>query len=107
MTSHRDHIVHYFRLRPGEWVPGEILASPEIGGAEFTRRIRELRADGYNIAMRARFGGRAEYRLIEDMTRSATYQTHHCPACGFTAEEPVFTHAFHLVLCPKCGGEVA
>lgn len=105
MTSHRDRILHFLRLHPGEWVAGEMLDSPEVGGPEATRRIRELRAEGHDIAMRARFGGRAEYRLTEQL-KASSYWSARCPGCGFTGEEPVFTHFFNEWLCPKCGARV-
>lgn len=105
MTSHRDRILHFLRLHPGEWVAGEMLTSPEVGGSEATRRIRELRAEGHDIAMRARFGGRSEYRLTEQLQTSA-WRTHKCSGCGFVGEEPVFTHFFNDLLCPKCNAKV-
>lgn len=105
MTSHRDRILHFLRLHPGEWVAGDVLASPEVGGSEATRRIRELRAAGHDIAMRARFSGRSEYRLTEKR-QTSSYQSARCPNCGFVGEEPVFTHFFNDWLCPKCHTKV-
>jgi hypothetical protein len=45
---------------PGGWVPGQLIN--EIGGTNGLRRLRELRAEGYVIAMR-RKGRMFEYRL--------------------------------------------
>ena len=38
---------------PDGWVDGWVLCHPAIGGSEGLRRLRELRADGQPIEMRA------------------------------------------------------
>lgn len=38
---------------PDGWVDGYALCSPGLGGSEALRRLRELRADGHDIEMRA------------------------------------------------------
>jgi hypothetical protein len=50
----------------GGWVPGHYLTSPAIGGSEGLRRLRELRADGYNVQGPRRFtkGATRYYRIV-------------------------------------------
>lgn len=51
-------------LRPRRWTPGHALTTPEVGGSEGLRRVRELRADGFDIKSRQIEGSSAfEYRL--------------------------------------------
>lgn len=48
------------------WVVGHEICHPSVGGSEGLRRLRELRADGYEIVKRKRAkGAEWEYRLIE------------------------------------------
>jgi len=52
---------------PDGWVLGYTLCHPAIGGSEGLRRLRELRADGHDIEMRAHpVYGRSsnQYRLV-------------------------------------------
>jgi hypothetical protein len=41
----------------GQWVPGEQLANPQVGGSEGLKRLRELRADGWLIEEKPPPGG--------------------------------------------------
>lgn len=60
----RGCVLTYLTYRKGEWVPGPVLASPEVGGSEGLRRLRELRAQGHPIEKRRVKGKIAwEYRL--------------------------------------------
>ena len=45
-----------------DWVDGSMISSENVGGKEGLRRLRELRAEGYQIQMR-RNGRSAQYRL--------------------------------------------
>ena len=56
-----------FVLEDGEWHDGPELTHPEVGGSEGLRRLRELRAKGYQIEMRKKAKGRTtrQYRLVQ------------------------------------------
>jgi hypothetical protein len=51
----------------GDWVDGVIIATPEIGGSEGIRRLRELRDDGWNIETRPHPQSETawQYRLVQ------------------------------------------
>jgi hypothetical protein len=42
-------VLDFLRMRRGDWVDGHLLIAPETGGVNGTRRVRELRAEGYSI----------------------------------------------------------
>lgn len=48
----RKERVHSYLKANRKYVPGYELTTPEIGGTEGLRRVRELRADGINIVSR-------------------------------------------------------
>lgn len=55
----------YNVLRSRRWTPGFDITSPDVGGSEGLRRLRELRAQGYDIKTRKIEGSNAfEYRLV-------------------------------------------
>ena len=59
-------VLGVLRDRSPEWVPGHVLAAPEVGGSEGLRRARELRAQGWPIDLRPmRSGSSWEYRYGE------------------------------------------
>lgn len=61
-TTARERV--YNALRSRRWTPGFDLTSPEVGGSEGLRRVRELRAQGFEIKTRRIEGSNAfEYRL--------------------------------------------
>jgi hypothetical protein len=43
--SRKQRVLDYLRDRQGQWVDGTELISPEVGGSEGLRRVRELRAE--------------------------------------------------------------
>lgn len=50
------------RLQQGGWIPGHWLQTPNCGGSEGLRRVRELRDEGWNI--RTQFiNGKPHYQL--------------------------------------------
>jgi hypothetical protein len=61
-----DRLLEFFKARAGRWVPlPDILA---LGMASHTRRIHELRKDGWAIEMKSTRVGQArhtEYMLLE------------------------------------------
>lgn len=55
----------YNILKSRRWTPGYELTAPGVGGSEGLRRLRELRADGFEIKSRKIENSNAfEYRLI-------------------------------------------
>lgn len=53
MKPTRRELVHrLLKSRAGEWINAPEIASPEVGGSEGLRRLRELRADGIPVEMR-------------------------------------------------------
>lgn len=62
-TTARERV--YDVLRSRRWTPGFALTEPEVGGSEGLRRLRELRAQGFEIKRRKIEGSNAfEYRLV-------------------------------------------
>lgn len=51
-------------LKSLKWIPGYELTTVEVGGTEGLRRVRELRAEGYNIKVRRTDEGTFEYRMV-------------------------------------------
>lgn len=62
----------YAALKSRRWTPGFELTTPEVGGSEGLRRLRELRADGYDIKVRrSTDGDYFEYRLVGKVKAAA------------------------------------
>lgn len=47
--SRKEQVLERLRRAGGAWVDGSELATPEVGGSEGLRRLRELRAEGHAI----------------------------------------------------------
>lgn len=61
--SRKDLVLKYLK-KQRKYVPGYELNTPEVGGSEGLRRLRELRADGINIVSRRNpTSGVYEYKL--------------------------------------------
>jgi hypothetical protein len=57
-------------LREQEWVSTAAICTPDVGGSEGTRRLRELRARGFAISKRKKVGStQFEYHLLSDQER--------------------------------------
>ena len=50
--SRKALVLNYLRQREGMWVNGYDLATPDVGGSEGLRRVRELRSEGHAIEVR-------------------------------------------------------
>lgn len=62
-TTARQRV--YNALKSRRWTPGYELTTPEVGGSEGLRRLRELRAEGFEIKTRRMENSNAfEYRLV-------------------------------------------
>ena len=67
--SRKGQVLDRLLLSVGEWVDGPALANERVGGPEGHRRIRELRADGYQIENRRhpdRTHRYFQYMLVSD-----------------------------------------
>lgn len=75
-AGHPDETLHFgdgeIVLRAsGGWVEGWVLHHPLTGGSEGLRRVRELRAEGHEIEMRAhpdKNRDSRQYRLVQTAT---------------------------------------
>lgn len=64
-NSARGRVLALLRANANAWVRGSRIASPEVGGSEGLRRVRELRAKGWYIEQRRRGDStEREYRLV-------------------------------------------
>jgi len=63
----KERVLGYLAERMGEWVDAPDLTAPGIGGFAGTRRLRELRDDGYLIETRRKpgEGNTWQHRLLE------------------------------------------
>lgn len=48
----RKESVHKYLKKNRRYIPGSEINTPEVGGKDGLRRLRELRADGINIVTR-------------------------------------------------------
>lgn len=66
--TRRDKVLYYLGERMGKWVPGYELTTPEVGGSEGLRRLREARDnDNWLIEGRQMEGSDAwEYRMLKE-----------------------------------------
>jgi len=64
----KGRVLFYLREHLGEWVDAPAFHQPEVGGFAGTRRLRELREDGWPIETRPKPGSENtwQHRLIED-----------------------------------------
>ena len=66
-------VLDYLTTRRNAWVNGYDLQTPEVGGSEATRRLRELRDEGFNIVKRRHPGeGRDSYQYMLVMDEPAS-----------------------------------
>jgi len=65
--TRRGRVLAVLQAADGGWVDGPELASPEVGGSEGLRRLRELRSAGWNIESRRHPDGwhRWQYRIVD------------------------------------------
>lgn len=62
-TTARERVYNILKAR--RWTPGYELTTPEVGGSEGLRRMRELRSQGWEIQSRRMEDSNAyEYRLV-------------------------------------------
>lgn len=62
-TTARERV--YNLLRSRRWTAGYDITSPQVGGSEGLRRLRELRSQGWEIkSRRMEHGNSHEYRLV-------------------------------------------
>lgn len=65
--TRRELVLQLLTANVNQWVDGPRIASPEVGGSEGLKRVRELRQEGYDIRMRKHPDRRRDifqYRLV-------------------------------------------
>lgn len=87
----------------GEWINHATVY--EAGGHRTTARVMELRQTGYTVEQEG-VGENSRYRLVSSPPIVPAYARYSC-LCGYSGPEPMFTHFFAEILCPKCGKLVA
>lgn len=97
--SLRSQVWDLLKKHEGEWVPRSEIE--RVGGAEGTRRLREIRekTPGYDIERRG-----DEYRLVA-VTIDADWA---CTRCGAPPKGEVqrsVDERWRLGRCPNCGAE--
>lgn len=104
--SHKDRVLERLKAAMDYnenegWVSGLELATEEIGGLNATRRIRELRQEGWDIQQQSE-GRSAYYRLRLSVGR----KTNACGRCGKDAfrGRRFIDQVKHLEItsCSKC-----
>ena len=66
LKTKRDRVLFYLFKRANQWVSGYELTTPEVGGSEGLRRLREARRDGWPIESQPMKGNSAwEYRFVQ------------------------------------------
>jgi len=50
--TRKQKVLELLQKYRNQWVDGPEIQHPAVGGSEGTRRLRELRAEGYNIEKR-------------------------------------------------------
>lgn len=120
VTTRKQQVLDRLSLTLNRWVDGPELASERVGGSEGHRRIRELRAAGYQIEQRrhpdAERRGVFQYRLTEALPRGSeglpTAEVNipiwkiqwRCETCGSEPmERPLRTQGdFGIARCATC-----
>lgn len=65
--SARGRVATLLKTNEGAWVRASEITHPAVGGSEGLRRVRELRAKGWNITQRKREDStEREYRLEKE-----------------------------------------
>lgn len=64
----KGRVLFYLRQHRGDWIDAPVLTDPAIGGFGGTRRLRELREDGFPIETRQKPGdpNTWQHRIIEE-----------------------------------------
>lgn len=66
LKTRRARVLDCLERGRDQWIPGEVLRSPAVGGSEALRRVRELTAAGHPIARKPIGGKRTSwmYKLV-------------------------------------------
>ena len=61
LKTRRERVLDCLQRGKDQWIPGEVLRSPAVGGSEALRRVRELTAAGWPIARQPAEGKRTTW----------------------------------------------
>lgn len=61
LKTRRARVLDCLERGKDQWIPGEVLRSPAVGGSEALRRVRELTAAGHPIARKPTGGKRTSW----------------------------------------------
>ena len=103
--TRKEQVLRRLREADGAWVDGTELATVEIGGSEGLKRLRELRADGYQITERGNpdhVRASWQYRLTRAEAPTGTYCTY-CFAPIERASYPTALSVYVMAYCVPCG----
>ena len=73
--TRKQQVLEYLAQNGNHWVDGTEIATPQVGGSEGLKRLRELRAEGYPILTRRHPNPNKDvyqYRLTVTGTSSVT-----------------------------------
>ena len=75
--TRKEQVLEYLRAHRGEWVNGMEFRTPEVGGSAGDSRVRDLRKDGFVIAVRShpdRKVDQYQYQITFDPERDVVVQ---------------------------------
>ena len=84
LIAARDSFLEVDGKRYFGWVPADLLERDDIGGRSATRRVRELRNQGWKVEQRRALTGRWEYQLVGN-PNGRTF----CDLCGRDPTSPM------------------
>ena len=86
--TRKDKVLNLLRENLNVWIEGPRIASPEVGGSEGLKRLRELREDGHKIETKPHPNKKRDvwvYRLVGESSVPAGMWS--CSRCGDTVKE--------------------
>jgi hypothetical protein len=86
--TRKDKVLQLLRENLNMWIEGPEIASPQVGGSEGLKRLRELREEGHKIETRPHPNKQRDvwiYRLVGDERVRPGVWT--CTRCGETTKD--------------------
>ena len=88
--TRKDLVLKLLMENLNTWIEGPSIASPEVGGSEGLKRVRELRDEGHHIETKKHPDKNRDiwlYRLVGEAARTGIWT---CSRCGdHSATRPV------------------
>lgn len=107
--SRKEMVLAFLRSHSNDWVDGPDIANAEVGGSEGLKRLRELRADGHNILMRAHPDPKRDIHQYQLVVPKSEVGKWACSRCGHNQVEkpiprqtPMYDNYMEAA-CPECG----